>query len=362
MSRHHFVALVLIALTVFGVLGIIQVSAQTQSSVLIKPDGSIVGTDKILREGNVYRLNGYLDIEPIVVECNNIILDGAGFSSTAMSGWSEIVAINLTATNVTVKNFNIANYGIGILGAWNHNIIANNTFRNVIKAISIYADGYTVENNIIQNSAFYAIRILNSHNNTFFGNQILDCSIGVDVTNSSGDIAEANAFESNHEAFRIRSGSFQVYHNNFINQFQEVRPGAYSKLVLSSYSGSIFWDNGYPSGGNYYSDYFTRYPNATEIDNSGIGNSPYEVCINTNFTDRYPLLNPVNITATIIELPSLTPSSTISPSPTPTASLTLTPTPSIPEFPHMAIAIAAASFLCLILAFIASRKKSVFTK
>ena len=56
-----------------------------------------------------------------MVECNNIILDGKGFTLKAMSGWSELVAINLTASNVTIRDFNIEFYGVGVLGAWKNN-------------------------------------------------------------------------------------------------------------------------------------------------------------------------------------------------------------------------------------------------
>jgi hypothetical protein len=48
------------------------------------------------------------------------------------------------------------------------------------------------------------------------------------------------------------------------------------------------WDDGYPSGGNYWSDYSTKYPSATEVDNSGIWNTPY--VIDANNTDHYPLM------------------------------------------------------------------------
>ncbi|UCC59173.1 MAG: hypothetical protein JSW14_04915 [Candidatus Bathyarchaeum sp.] len=50
------------------------------------------------------------------------------------------------------------------------------------------------------------------------------------------------------------------------------------------------WDNGFPSGGNYWSDYQTRYPNATEVGTSGIGDIPY--IINENNQDNYPLMEP----------------------------------------------------------------------
>jgi hypothetical protein len=51
------------------------------------------------------------------------------------------------------------------------------------------------------------------------------------------------------------------------------------------------WDNG--TTGNYWSDYQSRYPNATEIDSSGIGNTPY--AIDPNNIDNYPLLHQTGI-------------------------------------------------------------------
>jgi hypothetical protein len=48
------------------------------------------------------------------------------------------------------------------------------------------------------------------------------------------------------------------------------------------------WDDGYPSGGNYWSNYQTTYPNAAEKGSSGIWNTPY--VIDANNTDRYPLM------------------------------------------------------------------------
>ena len=48
------------------------------------------------------------------------------------------------------------------------------------------------------------------------------------------------------------------------------------------------WDNGYPSGGNYWSDYRTSYPSAIENDSSDTWNTPYNVS-SGNF-DRYPLM------------------------------------------------------------------------
>jgi len=73
-------------------------------------------------------------------------------------------------------------------------------------------------------------------------------------------------------------------HNNFINNTYQ---------VYTSNSVNV-WDDGYPSGGNYWSDYtgvdlFSGpYQNKTKSD--GIGDAPY--IIDVNNTDRYPLMAP----------------------------------------------------------------------
>ncbi len=78
------------------------------------------------------------------------------------------------------------------------------------------------------------------------------------------------------------SSNNTIYHNNFIDNTQQV-------YILKSGYGNL-WDDGYPSGGNYWSDYEERYPNATEIDDSGIWDTPY--VIDENNQDNYPLMEP----------------------------------------------------------------------
>ena len=59
------------------------------------------------------------------------------------------------------------------------------------------------------------------------------------------------------------------------------------------------WDDG--EKGNYWSDYTTRYTNASEIDESGIGDTPFY--INPNNIDCHPVMRD-NV---IPEFPSWTP-------------------------------------------------------
>ncbi len=73
---------------------------------------------------------------------------------------------------------------------------------------------------------------------------------------------------------------------------------------------------------NYWSDYLTKYSNATEIDSTGIGNTPYvysivETQTGLIYMDNHPLMKPVAI--------PLMDSNTLSPS-TPTPTITQLPT------------------------------------
>jgi parallel beta-helix repeat protein len=71
-----------------------------------------------------------------------------------------------------------------------------------------------------------------------------------------------------------------IYHNNFIDNNYQI-------LSLNSINN---WDNGYPSGGNYWNDYHARYPDARELDDSGRWNVSY--VIDENNKDSYPLMRP----------------------------------------------------------------------
>jgi hypothetical protein len=87
-----------------------------------------------------------------------------------------------------------------------------------------------------------------------------------------------------HVSFSISTRN-TIYHNNFVNntiQVDDVSP-EYSSI----------WDNGYPSGGNYWSNYngvdlhTGTYQNI--IGSDGIGDTPYAIDVNN--TDHYPLTN-----------------------------------------------------------------------
>jgi parallel beta-helix repeat protein len=222
-------------------------------SVIIRSDGRVdPGTAPIQRDGNVYAFTGNINIDSgdcgIQVDRNNIVIDGAGFT---LQGTAAYISrgIDLSGrSNVTIKNMEIRNFmdGIYLVPSSNNTITGNYITANTDSGI--WTAG--VSNNIT-------------------GNYIANNEIGI-------------LFDGSHD---------HIYHNNFINNTKQVEDICWTNPWLPS-SANIL-DDCYPSGGNYWSDYEDRYPNATELDDSGIWDTPY--VIDANNQDRYPLMNPVTI-------------------------------------------------------------------
>ena len=124
-------------------------------------------------------------------------------------------------------------------------------------------------------------------NSTITKNYITHNSNGVGLYSSSKNIISGNSITNNYRCIHLfKSSNNIIYHNNFINNTKQV-----DEFALGSNSARLsvnVWDDGYPSGGNYWDDYLTRYPDAKEIDGSGIGDTPY-ILYERN-QDDYPLL------------------------------------------------------------------------
>ena len=93
------------------------------------------------------------------------------------------------------------------------------------------------------------------------------------------------------------------YHNSFIDIDEPVISNFQSPVSPPSGSYMINeWDNGFE--GNYWSDYLTKYPNATGVDSSGVWNAPY--VIDTNNTDNNPLMVPSMCNSRVSTVPNST--------------------------------------------------------
>jgi hypothetical protein len=99
---------------------------RASGTIYIRADGSIEGTDKIERDGNLYVLTENI-CDEIVVERDNIVVDGKGYT---IQGTGSRVGIDLThRSNVTIRNMRITTFYYAIYFA---DSSGNNISRNEI--------------------------------------------------------------------------------------------------------------------------------------------------------------------------------------------------------------------------------------
>ncbi len=148
------------------------------------------------------------------------------------AGWIALI----NCTRMTVKNLELTNNGQGVLLAYttDSTITKNNITNNIHGIYFSGSSNNTINENNITENAGNGIYLYYSPNNTFS-------------------------------------------HNNFINN---------TKQVYNAGNSINVWDNGVE--GNYWSDYEDRYSNATELDGSGVWDTPY--VIDGNNQDNYPVV------------------------------------------------------------------------
>ena len=176
---------------------------------------------------------------------------------------------NITSNNI-VENIPegvwTSDYFTGIyLAHSSGNALWNNTVKYKELGIRLfYVEKTTIFNNIVENCSEKGIYLANSPNNIISNNDVSHNQLGIDFSVSNSNL---------------------IYHNNVTNN------------VVQAYdNGSNQWDFGYPSGGNYWSDYTGVDENQGENQDipgsDGIGDTPYLVPPDTN-QDRYPLMSPI---------------------------------------------------------------------
>jgi parallel beta-helix repeat protein len=176
-----------------------------------------------------------------------------------------VAAVN--STGIIIRNLTLVNNENGVLLGFSSNSIVEN--------VSASSNNYGIQlfessNNSITNcnlqTNYCAIRVQNSTNNNITWNQVISNWYGIRLIESSGN---------------------RVYHNSF---------SSYTKQADADPDSTDIWDDGYPAGGNHWSDYKGvdlnqgYYQNMTGSD--GIGDTPY--VINTINRDNFPLMEPWN--------------------------------------------------------------------
>jgi parallel beta-helix repeat protein len=322
----------------------------------------------------------------VLTNCNNIHMrelniEGIAVYETSNSLISENRIIGTydrtkptTQPTPSLFRSSTANYGIQLVKSTNITLSGNTVWNKIYGVKVVNSTSNTLIGNSINGNRYYGLYLTYSHNNTINDNTIaengfitesfsLGEAFGVSISDSSyNQFIANNVTNNNHWGIRVLSNQHDnvFYHNNFIdnkppdNNLQVSMLGLYPDKPANP----SIWDNGIE--GNYWSDYLTRYTNASEVDNTGIGNTPF--VINENNIDHYPLMMPYTTTISPSPTPPTSPSTepTSSPSaptsqspytPTTTTTYTATPTtsPTISnnDLPWLAILIAIACILLL---------------
>jgi len=249
-----------------------------QQTIYIRSDGSVdPSTAPISRSGNVYTVTANI-YESIVIERDSIIINGNNYllqGSPPSYGFTLASRNNVTIRNVFITGFR---YGIYLKSSTNNTIersaLANSDRGGIWLETST---GNTIANNAIANNYCGILLTWSNNTNTITNNTIGNNPFGIWLIVSINNIIGDNTIANNTLGgiYLDRSTNNQINHNNLINNTPQ---------TVSSESTNT-WDNGYPSGGNYWNDY-----SGIDSNHDGIGDTPY--VIDENNTDRYPLMNP----------------------------------------------------------------------
>jgi parallel beta-helix repeat protein len=221
------------------------------------------------------------------------IITNSNFGVSLESSNNDVVSGN-TITNST----NTVVY----LQSSNSSIVSGNTITNTISygIRLVSSNGSVVSGNTVTNSTYTGVCLESSNSIVVSGNTITINQYGVYLGSSNGSVVSGNIITNttitgvylrssnsivvsgntitNNTAYGVylysSSNNNKIYHNNFINNPQQAS--------ASSDSLNNVWDDGYPSGGNYWSNYA-----GVDANMDGIGDTFHQ--INSIITDHYPL-------------------------------------------------------------------------
>ncbi|MCK4736798.1 MAG: right-handed parallel beta-helix repeat-containing protein, partial [Methanophagales archaeon] len=297
-------------------IGIPVVNASGEGSpISFYADGCILEGFKIKNSGK----EPYIDAGVRLFSDNNLVKN-----NNITNNLFGIYSLNSKNNTITQNDINNRVFGAYLRNVTSTKFINNYVFNNTLTGIhlsdsannnlsnNILSNNYVISiclrdskeniiaNNTISKSSLHGIRLEeNSSNNIVTRNRIFLNAItavwggvpstGIDLPcvnykKSNYNIITGNSIANCSWGINLYYGDYnQIYHNNFINITEQ----AYN------YNGTNIWDNGYPSGGNYWSNYTgeDKYsgPCQDQPGSDGIGDTPYP--IPEAARDKYPYMS-----------------------------------------------------------------------
>ena len=182
----------------------------------------------------------------------------------------------VNSINVQIANFSLSKNGDGLLIAFSPN---------------------TLIENVEATHNYHGISLMCSPRTTVKCCNFSYNDLGIFLYYSDYVNVKESDISHNEEGIFLMCSSYGViYHNNLIENYRY-----YQARVDQSYN--CHWDGGYPSGGNYWSDYtgvdVYSGPNQDQPGSDGKGDTPY--VIDEDNRDNYPLMNPWTPTPLVVE-------------------------------------------------------------
>jgi nitrous oxidase accessory protein NosD len=233
--------------------------------VYIRSDGTVYpSTVPIQRAGNIYTFMSDITNSTIEVQCDNVVIDGAGYTLKGNGHLWDTGITLANRSNVIIKNLAIRDYVWSIsLVASSNVIIYNNsmlTAWNIILDSSV-SNQIACNNITAQETGFgYCVHIENgAADNLIMGNNLVNAGSAVTVYRSSGG----------NNTFRL---------NNFVGNSND----------FVGWTGDV--------DGNFWSNYA-----GFDGDEDGVSDTPY--VINDHCRDGHPLMAPFDVSSVTVELP-----------------------------------------------------------
>lgn len=185
--------------------------------------------------------------------------------------------------NNTIHNTGIygAGTGIRLLASSNNNTIENNELiDNPVNMYIFDCKFNTISENYIFGT-YRGLRLYYSENNSILSNSIIDNYEGFSLQQSNNNTIIANLLHMNRWFGLGLDECFDnlIYNNNFT---ENINQQTMTPLNAEDKRGNNTWDNG--SLGNYWDDY-----GGMDIDDDGIGDTPYFISGSSNSKDNYPI-------------------------------------------------------------------------
>ena len=244
---------------------------------------SLESSTQVLVHGNTAfsnLANGMLldGIQELVLSANVV-------SSSGQTGVSIGASRDLNVTGNTVSGNRYG--GIVLAGAERTSLSGNRITNNSNGVSFLFSRDVRIEGNNVSHNQEYGAYLADIETVTVARNHLAGNEIGVGIEGCRNATVEANEVrDGTYGLYLFRCSGLRTFHNSFESNLV---PG------MDDMGAENAWDDGYPSGGNYWSDYggYDRCSGANQTDcprADGIGDVLYVV--DPTSIDRYPLMRP----------------------------------------------------------------------